>query len=38
MALWALMMLELWHRRFVDDAGARQRVSESAAQLTPAIA
>jgi asparagine synthase (glutamine-hydrolysing) len=37
-ALWSLLMLELWHRRFVDDAGAVNRVNETASQLTPAVA
>ncbi|MFL6209343.1 MAG: asparagine synthase (glutamine-hydrolyzing) [Pyrinomonadaceae bacterium] len=35
MALWALLMLELWQRRFVDGASADNLVAESAAQLTP---
>ncbi|MFL6334321.1 MAG: asparagine synthase (glutamine-hydrolyzing) [Pyrinomonadaceae bacterium] len=33
--LWALFMLELWHRTFVDDAGARARAE---AELAPAHA
>jgi asparagine synthase (glutamine-hydrolysing) len=38
LALWSLLMLELWHRRFVDGANAVNRVGERAAQLAPVVA
>ncbi|PYS82036.1 MAG: asparagine synthase (glutamine-hydrolyzing) [Acidobacteria bacterium] len=33
--LWALFMLELWHRTFVDSAGAAIHMTLEAARLTP---
>jgi asparagine synthase (glutamine-hydrolysing) len=38
MELWALFMLELWHRTFVDDGGARARTHDESARLVPALA
>jgi len=38
MELWALFMLELWHRRFVDDARPTQRPEDRLAQrIVPAV-
>ncbi|MDQ5837875.1 MAG: asparagine synthase-related protein, partial [Acidobacteriota bacterium] len=36
--LWALFMLELWHRTFVDDGGAPARTRADSAATAPAIA
>jgi asparagine synthase (glutamine-hydrolysing) len=36
--LWALFMLELWHRTFVDDGGAPARTHADSATTAPAIA
>jgi asparagine synthase (glutamine-hydrolysing) len=38
MELWALFMLELWHRNFVDDGGAAARPLADEARLAPAVA
>src|SRR5947209_6612557 len=38
MELWALFMLELWHRTFVDGGGAAARPRDGAARLVPALA
>jgi asparagine synthase (glutamine-hydrolysing) len=36
--LWALFMLELWHRTFVDDAGRAARTRAESAATVPAVA
>ena len=36
--LWALFMLELWHRVFVDQAGATAHIQPDAGRLMPVIA
>ncbi len=36
MALWSLLMLELWHREFVDQTGKRARTSRHDSNLVPA--
>ncbi len=36
MALWSLLMLELWHREFVDESGRRSRARKNEFTLIPA--
>jgi asparagine synthase (glutamine-hydrolysing) len=38
MELWALFMLELWHRAFVDEGGAARAGRGESARLVPALA
>ncbi len=38
MELWALFMLELWHRRFVDTPGVESHIASDALQPIPVIA